>query len=615
MEKFTLSQLLHRLKLNVKVRGEKLTMIEQIYGDVKPMGHLKTQYKDIAVYGFDTETPNYTIRLLSISDGLTSEVFDVSKETILDVFIEYFRKVKAKTIMVFAHNLQFDFTVLMNQDLEDEENRQLLNQRCSWSYDGIKIDFFNEKPYFGLMKFPGGKTLELRDTFSFFGRVKLSKLAKILGVGTKLTVDNEDFYSENSHMDIHFREYAKEDARLTALIGDKILEFHSMEDVKPCVSGPQLAMSVFRKNYLKQNDFLIPPEYQDLKYWELSYHGGKNGCYRVSPSEHQDIYLYDINSAYPYAMTKIPSFINCSYEKKEGNLKFKPDKVGIYQISGESHCEYNSTFDHDFTPLKTCHKIWITSYELESLIEHECMKDLKIHAAIFVKERSLKNPLADYALNYYHLKQNTSKETALYFYYKVCMLNSLYGKFIERRYDDEKDYSLRGPNYNPAIASLITGYTRAFLHRLEHFGNALHSATDSVFTSKHMETSKELGGISSEGFGKLQMLRTKAYMFWTKEKPKNKEIIQNGNYFLSKYATHGFHGSIQQFMDLWNNKGKPENRKFNGVPLKHNEYVYKKMPTAGEYFLHKKLKLKLFGMNEMKASLNVDWRNLNERLF
>ncbi len=588
-------------------------MIEEIYGGVKPMSMLKTQYKDFPIYGFDTETPNYKIRLLSISNGNTAELFDVTAETILDIFLEYFEKIPAKTIILFAHNLQFDFTVLMNQDLWSEDNRQLLNQHCSWEYGGVKIEFFNDKPYFGLIKYPNGKTIELRDTFSFFGRVSLKNLAKILGVGTKLSIDNEDFYDEESYKDIKFREYAKEDARLTACIGEKIMDFHAMYDIKLCVSGPQMAMSVFRKEYLKPNQFIVPPNYNHLKYWEMSYHGGKNGCYRLSPSEHENIYLYDINSAYPFAMTKIPSFINCEYELKEGKQKINPNKSGIYQISGQSICEYNSTFDHDFTPLKTCHKIWITSYELESLIKHECMKDLEIHAAMFVKPKSDKNPLADYALTYYKLKQETPKETALYFFYKVCMLNSLYGKFIERRYDDERDYSIRGPNYNPAIASLITGYTRSQLHEMEHEGKALHSATDSVFTAKKMKTSKELGGVSLEGFGKLQMLRTKCYMFWSKEKPKNKECIKDKDYYLIKYATHGFHGKIEQFISLWNNRGKPSNEKFKGRKLQHSEYIYKKMPTAGEYFLHKKLHLKLFGMNEMKASLNVDWRNLTER--
>lgn len=578
------------------------------------MGQIHTKYSDAPIHGFDTETPNYKIRLLSISDGFTSHLYDVSAEDILDTFLEHFEKVKARRIILFAHNLQFDFTVLMNQDLWSSDNMQLLNpeKHCRWEYAGVVIEYFNQQPYFATIRYPDRKVIEVRDTFSFFGRVKLSSLANILKVGSKLKVDNEDFYDKDIHLDKGFREYAKEDARLTALIGGKIMDYHAMNDIKPCVSGPHMAMTVFRKNFIPDGKELNAPPSEDLKYWELSYHGGKNGCYRLTPAEYRDVYLYDINSAYPYAMTQIPSFVNCSFTRKSRGARFEPGKVGIYCITAVSTCPFNSTFDHDFTPLKQCREIWITSYELESLLNHGCLKDLKIHYAIFVVEKSKINPLREYANTYYKLKSEAPKNSALYFYYKVCMLNSLYGKFIERRYDIEKDYSIRGPNYNPAIASLITGYTRAQLHALEHSGNALHSATDSVFTFQEMETNKELGGISLEGFGKLQLLRTKCYMFWTKEKPKNKEVIRDKEgYYLSKYAYHGFHGSIQQLIDLWNKRGRPEKRKFKGEWLQAGEYVYRKMPTAGEYFLKKKLNLKLFGMNEMKATLNVDWRNLN----
>jgi len=308
-------------------------------------------------------------------------------------------------------------------------------------------------------------------------------------------------------------------------------------------------------------------------------------------------------------MTQIPSFINCMYKVSEGNLKFNKKKIGIYLISGNSECIYNSTFDHDFTPLKNLKRIWITSYELGSLINHGCIKNLKIHAGIFIISTIKNNPLADYANFYYNLKKITPKDSAEYPFYKITMLNSLYGKFIERRYSDETNYSIRGPNYNPAIASLITGFTRSQLHDMEHKGNALHSATDSVFTFQKMDTSKELGGISLEGFGRLELIRTKCYMFYQKQKPKDKEIIKGKNDYLLKYATHGFHGGIHQLRYLWNNDGKPKREKFKGITLKKNEYKYKKMPTSTEVFIRKKTKLKLFGMNDMKMKLNVDWRN------
>lgn len=554
-------------------------MIEQCFGYAKNLKHINREYKDMRVFGFDTETPNYRIKLLSISNGLDTAVIDVNEENVLDKFIAYFEKYKNdKEHVVFAHNLAFDFLVLLNQDLKGV-CPEFLKKECHWMYGNVRIDFFNETPYFGQMTWTDrDKIVYLRDTFSFFGRIKLSKLAESLKIGHKIKIDNEDFYQRGIEKNKDFRAYAAEDARLAAAIGEKIMEFHAMENVPLGVSGPQLAMNVFKKKFIPWDSALISPSYEQMKSFELSYHGGKNGCYRAAPMEINNVNLFDFNSAYPNAMTKIPSFMDCEYEVSTSSKV--NGKSGIYLVDLVSKCPYNSTFSHSFYPMKTLDGIWITSYELESLIRCGCLKKLSVRGHISVIDRSKYNPLSEYALTYYKLKNKEPKESPLYLYYKVCMLNSIYGKFIERRYDEEKGYAIRGPNYNPAIASLITGYVRAGMHQLEHDTDAIHSATDAVFTKGSVKTSKELGGLSNQGNGKLCMMRTKLYLFYC-----------NGK--LQKQARHGFHGTEDQLVDMW------ENRK--------TAYTYKKIPTAGEFLLHKKLNLKLFGMNTYKANLNVDW--------
>ncbi len=560
-------------------------MISETYGVVHPIAFRDNHYTDLPVYGFDTETSNYKIRLLSISNGETSKVFDVTDETILDVFIDYFRAILEEHIVLFAHNLEFDSLVLMNLDLK-MEFPQILERECHWRYRDVTINYFNEHPHFGTIAYDDGKTIHLRDTFAYFGHIALSELSIALGIGHKLEHDKDDFYTDKITRE--FKEYAKEDARLTACIGRIIMSYHKMEDVKLSVSGPNMAMMVFRKKYFPLEELVFDPPHESiLKFWELSYHGGKNGCYRQVPCQIKNVNLYDINSAYPYAMTQIPNFLNCRYETYNQFTNFDYDNEGIYLISADSICPYNSTFDHDFLSLKKLQKKWITSYELKSLLNYDCLKNLTIHSAIFVITQETYNPLAEYARTYYAKKKVEQKDSPLYMYFKICALNSLYGKFIERRDQDESDYALRGPNYNPAIASLITGFTRAQMHDIEHKTDAIHSATDAVFTCNKMPISDLLGGVSCQGTGVLQLFRTKLYMFRDKKFRK-----------LIKYARHGFHGSIEQLEKLWNNQTC--------------SYTYQKIPTAGEYFLHKNLHLKLFGMNEYKAKINIDWSLYNE---
>lgn len=595
-----------------RCRNRKL-MIEKIYGKVRNITMKRSRYHENPVFGFDTETPNYTPRLLTIADAEKGYCFDVNPENILDAFIDFFAKIPAKTIYCFAHNLQFDMTVLMNQDLEFEDSMQLLKTECTWGYKEVVIRYLNDNPHFGEIVYPDGKKVLLRDTFAFFGRIKLDELAKILKIGSKVKIDKGEFYNENAYKNKRFREYATEDARLTACIGEKILEYHAMYDVNLCVSAPQLAATVFRKNFIPRSGYLSAPHKDDLHFWELSYHGGKNGCYAPAPKTYKDVYLYDINSAYPHAMTEIPNFYECGYIRTKKN-EINPLYEGIYRISGRTQCPYNSVFTHDFKPFKAgeyLQNIWITSYELKSLMKWNCLDKLDISAGLLVvpNERAKHNPLKSYAETFYDLKRNTPKSSVLYHFFKI-MLNSLYGKFIQRRYDEDLDFSIRGNIYNPAIASLITGHARAHLHEMEHEGKALHCATDSVFTKEKMIESPELGGLSCEGFGDLDLVRTKVYMFYTTEK--GKSDIKRGNKYLTKYALHGFHGRVEQLIHLWKKRGIPESKSYKGIPLTTNEYLYQKMPTAGEYLLHKKLNLKMFGMNELKSTINIDWSVIDE---
>lgn len=570
-------------------------MLEEICGNTKDITNMRKQYRSMPVYGFDTETPCYTPRLLSISDGITNNLFDVKPENIFDQFLAYFDTHGEKENIVFAHNLQYDMTVMLNQGL-----KFFLLPEFNLKYGKVKISFFNDNPYFGEIKYPNGKVLHLRDTYAFFGRIKLADLSRQLEIDTTKVDISADMHSDpNAHKNARYRHYSRIDAKCTCLIGQRIMEFHAIDDIPLCVSGPQMSMTVFRKKFIPQ-DSLLPKVSQNIRHWELSYHGGKNGCYVQTPCDLKGISLYDINSAYPYAMTQIPNFLNCRYKHIAKPRMKDLIQPGIVQITAKSNCRFNSTFEHDFTPTKDLKNVWITTYELDSLLAKGCIDNLKLHQAeIVIPSGNSYNPLADFARTYFELKNSEPKKSALYLYYKVCMLNALYGKFIERRQPIDCDYSIRGPNYNPAIASLITGHTRAYMHQMEHDLNSIHSATDSVFTEGSMDTSKELGGVSCEGKGRLKLLRTKLYMFY------------DGKGKMQKYALHGFHAPIAELEQIWKEKRSffDDSKKSFVAP-----YSYNKMPKPGEYFIHKNLHLKMFGFNQMESSLNLDMRKVYRQL-
>lgn len=145
---------------------------------------------------------------------------------------------------------------------------------------------------------------------------------------------------------------------------------------------------------------------------------------------------------------------------------------------------------------------------------------------------------------------------------------SLYGKFIQNvphgstktfmvmpdGIEEEMPEFRAGGLYNPFIGSLITGFARAYLHRLEHKFKALDSATDAVKTviNPGEYWTKELGGISVKNYGMCRFLRNKLYIHFGENyfDPTKNEDIKAHNTF----ALHGFQGKFDDIMRIWQTK-------------------------------------------------------------
>jgi hypothetical protein len=184
-----------------------------------------------------------------------------------------------------------------------------------------------------------------------------------------------------------------------------------------------------------------------------------------------------------------------------------------------------------------------------------------------------RNPFAEFVDFFFKLK-DTAKNPTEKLLAKI-ILNSLYGKMIQtiesedgnvkniRVLKEDTSYKAnyifdadsgvfienKGSNifqaggmFNPFIATLITGFARAYLHRLEHKYKALHSSTDSVKTIIPCIEDKRLGGIKIECVGKCILFRNKLYLHYN----------QAGE--LKKYALHGFIGRPEQLLKLFKQK-------------------------------------------------------------
>jgi hypothetical protein len=217
------------------------------------------------------------------------------------------------------------------------------------------------------------------------------------------------------------------------------------------------------------------------------------------------------------------------------------------------------------TPQRTT--IYATGYEIDAMLEHGELRILRATGYVMDGERG--GSLSDYVDTFYRLKQTTTDDTTRIT--AKLFLNSLYGKFFQKvplgivgayewesgdyiagTPDQEGDF-VAGGLYHPPIASLITGFVRAKIHRLEHRYAAIMTSTDGIFATTPPDAA-DIGtslGMLDVTRGRLRIWRERLYLFDYADadgKPKRKD------------ARHGFRGST----------GDLER-----IPLEHGRYAYR----------------------------------------
>lgn len=527
----------------------------------------------VLVLGSDTETIRgklYTFQVAS--DRVAELVYSGPRTGFKKLMGNIFPRVKENVrTLVFFHNLRFDVTALFSDHWEsmyDQYNEirldkdgyviQMLYGRVNhvriWEDLGgyvckncglvptsqIRRGEERDKEIFTHKRCGGGrarrnlgKGIEFVDSAAFCppGSKSLAAALKIYGVPYKKLAAPQGL-GRRALKGPKFEGYALNDARAERALGSSIIELHKKYDVPPCVSLPHLASRIFRKHFMKPSEsYPFPPDKARFAA-EYSYHAGKNGCY-VKRGVYENVYEYDINSAFPKAMAELPQMIRGKYKKVPSHEK---DLVGVYEVSGRFNTgapKYPIVYDSLF---RVCwpefRREWITGYEVDCL-KKDSRYDFKIHKGyVWVPDpKYTHSPLAEFVHHFYRMKQEAPKGPERDTYKNI--LNSLYGKFaacVEKRVKiitnewgeisvaEELNPAFQaGSLYHPFIATQITGYVRKMLYHWEMASQALHSATDSVKTFKELPTSNELGGLKKEVYGRCWIFRNKVYLHFAKD--------------------------------------------------------------------------------------------------
>lgn len=452
---------------------------------------------------------------------------------ILDTFLRYLEertRDRRKTYTVFGFHLAYEFTQLF----------QCLPPQ-SWGFsefvcdaDWYQLWVYNEKRHTFVIRFPGRQGIRVLDAMAFIP-TSLDNAAQMVGAGEKY--EKPPLFAKSQRHDPDFIRYAERDALLTQRLGVYVIDLHKQQDVPVSLSASHFAAQVFRRRYLTIG---IARPSEELEQLGLEcYHGGKNAFYREDPGEYTSAYAYDIRSAYSEAMAQLPDV--------EKGIWYECNELDPHSIV-RATIVYRGC---RFKPLWGIHEtglmdISTTGYELISALECGCIDVLGIKGFRLVGDQY--GALYKYVQDFYDMKRNAT--TGAQKVAAKLFLNGLYGKFFQKvplgsaatfnlsngqfqihDWTQPYDY-IAGGLYHPPIASLITGFVRAKIHRLEHRYRAIMTSTDGIFaTQKGLpeDVGNNLGQLEASK-GRLRVWRERLYIFEPEDGSK------------AKVALHGFRG-------------------------------------------------------------------------
>jgi hypothetical protein len=522
--------------------------------------------RPIVVAGVDSETqhgPPISLQFHSDADPALSRIYQVTANTATDTFFRWLENhcYPDMHYRVYGHYLDFDMLSLLwsQRDKLVENYGAFEFSAGDWSIVGCY-----GRPTFARITSRAGHLVEIVDSALWFrGSLDsaaaqycpdLRKLERPEGLGDKwFSVKNP-----------HFARYAMRDAEIAARLGKLVEEFHTKLQLKPSMSLASQAAQIFKLHYIADPIVQCPPAFIEPAI--AAYHGGKNNLVKnAAPAWHTDAAMYDISSAYPYAMSELPSFTK-EGDYHEAILPQRAKSVpvpGIYCVSGTlSNCNWPIFFTHDFKPLKNCRveDLWVHGYELnEALRTGEFKPSQRIVGCYYNETTKGESAMARFARDFYKNKSEATNPTDRYMY--KILLNCLSGKFIQTRQQDmmQDDGSVvrehvAGGLFHPFIAGAITAHTRAVIHKVEHAYKAHHTATDGIIAQHRKRRpsiglpTAGLGSLNEEMVGNVVLLRTKLYIGYTREQGVPSKIFDNWKIY--KYALHGFQGKVHDLEEM-----------------------------------------------------------------
>ena len=445
------------------------------------------------VVGIDSETDNGDIFLIADSDG-----------NYLDGVITFERVAeflfKHEGEWVFFYNLGYDADCILKLLPEDILKQYKWKKELRFQYNKYKIHYIDKRK---LTISKGKHSVSCYDIAQYYNKQSLDVASETIGISLdqeyleikkKRKILSKFYYSRNKRQ---IRAYCIEDCKLTKELSEYWIS--TFEAVFGFYTHNWISAGYLAEKVLISNEIPIP-FFNELPYslQELarnSFYGGRFEL--IKRGFIGECYLYDLNSAYPYALTTLPDITKGRwFESKKIHPKAKlgfffieaniSDKV---KIAPFPFVKKNRTICYPSGKFRT----HVTLDELLMVKDDPEIKYKILESWQFIPNKNTTYPFKKFIKQQYYKRLELKEEHNPLEKAIKIVLNSIYGKMAQRT------NNVIGNLFNPVIASYITGYTRRQLYDFTK-KNKLDSyvvayATDSVACQKKIKNldSKKLG--------------------------------------------------------------------------------------------------------------------------
>jgi len=443
--------------------------------------------------GVDTETHNGDIFLIADSDGNYLDGM-ITFEGVAEFLFQH------EGELIFFYNLSYDAECILKLLPEEILRQYKWKKELRFQYKKYKTHYIDRKK---LTISKGNHSVSCYDIAQYYDKQPLDVASESIGISLdqdylelkKKRSEFSKFYYSRHKREI--RTYCIEDCRLTKELSRHwIATFEAVFGFYPnnWISAGYLAEKV-----LINNDIPIPL-FNELPYTlqELarnSFYGGRFEL--IKRGYIGKCYLYDLNSAYPYSLTKLPDITNGRWFESNkihhkatlGFFFIESDILDKVKIAPFPFVKKNKTICYPSGKFRTC----VTLDELQMVQGDSNINYKIIESWQFIPKKNCSYPFKEFIEKQYYKRLELKEEKNPLEKAIKIVLNSIYGKMAQRT------NNVIGNLFNPVIASYITGFTRRqlydFTKKNKLDDHVVAYATDSVACQKkipHLD-SKMLG--------------------------------------------------------------------------------------------------------------------------